>query len=30
MHVQGKVQSLDPEHSDLFLVVQTCKLKDRR
>ena len=30
MHVQGKVQSLDPKHSDLFVVVQTCKLKDRR
>ena len=27
MHVQGKVQSLDPKHSDLFVVVQTCKLK---
>ena len=30
MHVQGKVQSLDPKHSDLFVVVQRCKLKDRK
>ena len=28
MHVYGKVQSPEPEHSSLFLVVQTCKLKD--
>ena len=30
MHVQGKVQSLDPKHCHLFLDLQTCKLKDRR
>ena len=28
MHVQGKVQSPESKHSSLFLVVQTCKLKD--
>ena len=28
MHVWGKVQSPEPKHSSLFLVVQTCKLKD--
>ena len=28
MHIQGKVQSPEPKHSSLFLVVQTCKLKD--
>ena len=28
MHVLGKVQSPEPKHSSLFLVVQTCKLKD--
>ena len=28
MHVLGKVQSSEPKHSSLFLVVQTCKLKD--
>ena len=27
MHVQYKVQSPEPKHSSLFLVVQTCKLK---
>ena len=28
MHVWSKVQSPEPKHSSLFLVVQTCKLKD--
>ena len=28
MHVKGKVQSPEPKHFSLFLVVQTCKLKD--
>ena len=27
-HVLGKVQRSEPKHSSLFLVVQTCKLKD--
>ena len=28
MHVYGKVQCPEPKHASLFLVVQTCKLKD--
>ena len=28
MHIKGKVQSPQPKHSSLFLVVQTCKLED--
>ena len=28
MHVQGKVQSPEPKHSSLFLVVETWKLKN--
>ena len=28
MYVYGKVQSPESKHSSLFLVVQTCKLKD--
>ena len=26
----GNIPSQDPKHSNLFLVVQTCKLEDRR